>query len=165
MSSKSVRFQEILNQAFAENFTCLTQKLVNPLKNLFLDFLIGIPFFAIFRFYTTEPHLMSTFAFLWKCRFKQCSSFSTLHLVLNHFYLVSIKWGNQFLMQHLCLRWFQRSSTFLAKLFHCRTFAIKFLLGKVMPFFDSFHLTNVRTKGDEMFPLHVGLKTYFKVST
>ena len=114
---------------------------------------------------TTEPHLMSTFAFLWKCRFKQCSSFSTLHLVLNHFYLVSIKWGNQFLMQHLWLRWFQRSSTFLAKLFHCRTFAIKFLLGKVMPFFDSFHLTNVRTKGDEMFPLHVGLKTYFKVST
>ena len=26
------------------NFNILSQKLVNPLKNLFLDFLIGIPF-------------------------------------------------------------------------------------------------------------------------
>ena len=30
MSSNFVRFQEILNQALAENFTCLTQKLANP---------------------------------------------------------------------------------------------------------------------------------------
>ena len=30
MSSNIVRFQEILNQAIAENFTCLTQKLANP---------------------------------------------------------------------------------------------------------------------------------------
>ena len=30
MSSNFVRFQEILNQALAENFSCLTQKLVNP---------------------------------------------------------------------------------------------------------------------------------------
>ena len=30
MSSNFVRFQEILNQAFAENFICLTQKLANP---------------------------------------------------------------------------------------------------------------------------------------
>ena len=45
MSSNFVRFQEILNQAFAENFTCLTKKLANPLKNLALHFLlIGIPF-------------------------------------------------------------------------------------------------------------------------
>ena len=39
-----MRFQEFLNQAFAENFICLTQKLANPLKNLALHFLIGIPF-------------------------------------------------------------------------------------------------------------------------
>ena len=30
MSSNFVKFQEILNQALAENFSCLTQKLVNP---------------------------------------------------------------------------------------------------------------------------------------
>ena len=30
MSSNFVRFQEILNQALAENFSCLTQKLANP---------------------------------------------------------------------------------------------------------------------------------------
>ena len=30
MNSNFVRFQEILNQALAENFTCLTQKLANP---------------------------------------------------------------------------------------------------------------------------------------
>ena len=44
MSSNFVRFQEILNQAFAENFICLTQKLANSLNNLALHFLIGIPF-------------------------------------------------------------------------------------------------------------------------
>ena len=32
-----------------------------------------------------------------------------------------------------------------------------------MPFFNSFHLTNVRTKGDEMFPLHVDLKLILKL--
>ena len=42
MSSNFVRFQEILNKAFAQNFICLTQKLANPLKNLALHFLIGI---------------------------------------------------------------------------------------------------------------------------
>ena len=30
MNSNFVRFQEILNQALYENFTCLTQKLANP---------------------------------------------------------------------------------------------------------------------------------------
>ena len=30
MNSNFVRFQEILNQALNENFTCLTQKLANP---------------------------------------------------------------------------------------------------------------------------------------
>ena len=30
MSSNFVRFHEILNQALAENFNCLTQKLANP---------------------------------------------------------------------------------------------------------------------------------------
>ena len=30
MSSNFVRFQEILNQALAENFSCQTQKLANP---------------------------------------------------------------------------------------------------------------------------------------
>ena len=30
MSSNFVRFQETLNQALAENFSCLTQKLANP---------------------------------------------------------------------------------------------------------------------------------------
>ena len=30
MSSNFVRFQEILNQALAENFSCLTQKMANP---------------------------------------------------------------------------------------------------------------------------------------
>ena len=44
MSSNFVRFQEILNQAFAENLISPTQKLAKPLKNLALHFLIGIPF-------------------------------------------------------------------------------------------------------------------------
>ena len=30
MSSNFVRFQEILNQAFDENFSCLSQKMANP---------------------------------------------------------------------------------------------------------------------------------------
>ena len=37
-------FQKILNTAFAENFSCLSQKLVNPLLNLSSYFLFGIPF-------------------------------------------------------------------------------------------------------------------------
>ena len=36
MSSNFVRFQEILDKAFAENIICLTQKLVNPLTLHFL---------------------------------------------------------------------------------------------------------------------------------
>ena len=44
MSSNFPRFQETPNQAFAENFICLSKKLANPLKNLALHFLIGIPF-------------------------------------------------------------------------------------------------------------------------
>ena len=49
MSSNFVRFQEILNQALAENFTCLTQKLANPLKHLALNFIIGIHFLNKYR--------------------------------------------------------------------------------------------------------------------
>ena len=40
-----MRFQEILNQAFAENFTCLYPKLVNPLFYVSLYFLLYIPFY------------------------------------------------------------------------------------------------------------------------
>ena len=35
---------KILNQVFAENFSCLSQKLVNPLLYLSSYFLFGIPF-------------------------------------------------------------------------------------------------------------------------
>ena len=43
-----MRFQEILNPAFAENFSFLSQKLVNLLLNLSSYFLFGIPFFKHF---------------------------------------------------------------------------------------------------------------------
>ena len=44
MSSNFERLHEIINQAYAENFSILTQKMENPLLNLSLHFLIGIPF-------------------------------------------------------------------------------------------------------------------------
>ena len=44
MSSNFVRFQKIQNQAFAEIFTCLSQKLVNPLFYLSPYFLLHILF-------------------------------------------------------------------------------------------------------------------------
>ena len=44
MSSNFVRFQKIANQAFAENFTCLSQKLVNPLFYLSPYFFLHNPF-------------------------------------------------------------------------------------------------------------------------
>ena len=39
-----MRFQKILNSAFAENFSCLSQKLVNPFFYVSSYFLFGIPF-------------------------------------------------------------------------------------------------------------------------
>ena len=44
MSSNFEMLHEIINQAYAENFSILTQKMVNPLLNPSLHFLIGIPF-------------------------------------------------------------------------------------------------------------------------
>ena len=44
MSSNFERLHEIINQAYAENFSILTQKMVNQLLNPSLHFLIGIPF-------------------------------------------------------------------------------------------------------------------------
>ena len=44
MSSNFERLHEIINQAYAENFSILTQKIANPLLNPSLHFLIGIPF-------------------------------------------------------------------------------------------------------------------------
>ena len=44
MSSNFERLHEIINQAYAENFSILTQKMANPLLNPSLHFLIGIPF-------------------------------------------------------------------------------------------------------------------------
>jgi hypothetical protein len=44
MSSNFERLHEIKNQAYAENFCILTQKMANPLLNTSLQFLIGIPF-------------------------------------------------------------------------------------------------------------------------
>ena len=58
MSSNFVRFQEILNQAFAENLISPTQKLAKPLKNLALHFLIGIPF--CFGFYLGQNGFSET---------------------------------------------------------------------------------------------------------
>ena len=75
MSSNFVRFQEILNQAFAENFTCLTQKLVNPLKNLSLHFLIGIPFIEISPFIWRLP---SKFQINWETAYLINLNFMTI---------------------------------------------------------------------------------------
>ena len=44
MSSNFEGLHEIRNEAYAENFSILSQKLVNPLFYLSLHFLIGIPF-------------------------------------------------------------------------------------------------------------------------
>ena len=51
MSSNFERLHEIINQAYAENFSILTQKMANPLIFPPLHFLIGIPFckFSAFR--------------------------------------------------------------------------------------------------------------------
>ena len=46
MSSNFGRLPEIINEAYAENFSILSQKLANPLLYLALHFLIGIPFFT-----------------------------------------------------------------------------------------------------------------------
>ena len=43
MSSNFERLPEIINEAYAENFSILSQKLANPLLYLALHFLIGIP--------------------------------------------------------------------------------------------------------------------------
>ena len=45
MSSNFERLHKIKNEAYAENFSILSQKLANPLLYLALHFLIGIPFF------------------------------------------------------------------------------------------------------------------------
>ena len=57
MSPNFVRFQKIPNQAFAENFTCLSQILVNPLFYLSSYFLFGIPFWV---------HLSRCISHLWR---------------------------------------------------------------------------------------------------
>ena len=44
MSSNFERLHEIINEAYAENFSILSQKLANPPLYLALHFLIGIPF-------------------------------------------------------------------------------------------------------------------------
>ena len=44
MSSNFERLHEIINEAYAENFSILSQKLANPLFYLSLYFLIGILF-------------------------------------------------------------------------------------------------------------------------
>jgi hypothetical protein len=50
MSSNFVRFQKIQNQAFAENFICLSQKLVNPLFYLSSYFLLHIMALPVVEF-------------------------------------------------------------------------------------------------------------------
>ena len=47
MSLNFQRLHETTNQAYAENFRILTQKMANPLLNPALHFLIGIPFISL----------------------------------------------------------------------------------------------------------------------
>ena len=49
MGSNFERLHEIKDQAYAENFSILTLKMVNPLLNPSLHFLIGIPFLWPFQ--------------------------------------------------------------------------------------------------------------------
>ena len=57
MRSNFVKFQEILNQTFAENFICLTHKLVNPLVSIFV-FPIWYSLLKIAETLTTKSNCM-----------------------------------------------------------------------------------------------------------
>ena len=48
MSSSFERLHEIINEAYVENFSILSQKMVNPSLYLALHFPIGIPFKQLF---------------------------------------------------------------------------------------------------------------------
>ena len=67
MSSNFERLHEIINQAYAENFSILTQKMANPLLNPPLHFLIGIPFFKLVMFFINQfPSLASLLEMFWQ---------------------------------------------------------------------------------------------------
>ena len=57
MSLNFQRLHETTNQAYAENFRILTQKMADPLLNPALHFLIGIPFKARWYVYNLDCNI------------------------------------------------------------------------------------------------------------